>query len=360
MPQNLFVVKVSQSEALSQEPCLKRPTKACGIVWYIIRLVVESREENLEMATRVNRQLELIDDGQPLEIKSSFSIENRATVYHGDCLDFLKTIPDSSIQLVVTSPPYNIGKEYEKRLDIEEYVSQQQQVIGECIRVLNGKGSICWEVGNYVDGGEIIPLDILLYTCFKENRLQLRNRIIWHFGHGLHCSKRFSGRYEVILWFTKTKDYVFNLDSIRIPQKYPGKKYFKGPNVGKYSCHPEGKNPSDVWDIPNVKSNHVEKTAHPCQFPIALAQRLVLALSNDNDIVFDPFLGVGSTAVAGITNNRKVAGSEIVKEYYDIAVERLSLAYKGRLRIRPDMPVYEPSGNLALTKTPLLFDKEEE
>jgi len=126
MPQNLFVVKVSQSEALPQEPCLKRLTKACGIVWDIIRLVVESREENLEMATRVNRQLELIDDGQPLEIKSSFSIENRATVYRGDCLDFLKTIPDSSIQLVVTSPPYNIGKEYEKSLDIEEYVSQQQ------------------------------------------------------------------------------------------------------------------------------------------------------------------------------------------------------------------------------------------
>jgi len=294
-----------------------------------------------------------------LEIKTSFSTENTATLYLGDCLDFLNQIPDKSIQLIITSPPYNLGKEYEKKLDINEYVSQQSHVIDECVRVLKDEGSVCWEVGNYVDEGEIIPLDILLYNCFKSNGLKLRNRIIWHFGHGLHCSRRFSGRYETILWFTKSDHYVFNLDCVRVPQKYPKKKYYKGPNVGEYSSNPIGKNPTDVWDIPNVKSNHVEKTTHPCQFPIALVQRLILALSNESDIVFDPFMGVGSTAVAGIINKRKVAGSEVVKRYYDIACGRVKLAYEGRLKIRPDMPVYEPLGNSSLSESSFISEKEE-
>jgi len=291
-----------------------------------------------------------------LKINRTFSKDNLITLYLGDCLDFLKQIPDSSIQLIITSPPYNIGKEYERKTDIKKYVSQQNRVINECVRVLKNEGSICWEIGNYVNNGEIIPLDILLYDCFKNNQLQLRNRIVWHFGHGLHCSKRFSGRYETILWFTKSDQYIFNLDNVRMPQKYPGKKHFKGPNVGKYSSNPKGKNPSDVWDIPNVKNNHIEKTCHPCQFPISLVQRLILSLSNEHDIVFDPFLGVGSTVVAGIINRRKVAGAEILKKYYDIACERVVLACNNKLKIRPDKPVYQPGGNLSILKNP--FNKE--
>jgi len=310
------------------------------------------------MSIKYNPNKSLFAPQEELEIKTTFSKENNATLYLGDCIDFLRQIPDESIQLIVTSPPYNIGKEYETKLDIQEYVSQQSQVIDECVRVLKNEGSICWEIGNYVNNGEIIPLDILLYDCFKSNGLKLRNRIIWQFGHGLHCSKRFSGRYETILWFTKTENYTFNLDDVRVPQKYPGKKHFKGPNIGKYSGNPKGKNPSDVWDIPNVKSNHVEKTCHPCQFPIVLVQRLVLALSNEQDIVFDPFLGVGSTAVAGIINKRKVAGSEIIRKYYDIACERVNIAYDGRLKIRPDKPVYEPPDTLSLARNPFTAENE--
>jgi adenine-specific DNA-methyltransferase len=291
-----------------------------------------------------------------LKIDRTFSKENLITLYLGDCLDILKQIPDSSIQLIITSPPYNIGKEYERKTDIKKYVLQQNRVINECVRVLKNEGSICWEIGNYVNNGEIIPLDILLYDCFKNNQLQLRNRIVWHFGHGLHCSKRFSGRYETILWFTKSDQYIFNLDSVRVPQKYPGKKYFKGPNAGKYSGNPKGKNPTDIWDIPNVKNNHIEKTCHPCQFPISLVQRLILSLSNEKDIVFDPFLGVGSTAVAGIINKRRVAGAEILKKYYDIACERVMLACNNKLKIRADKPVYQPGGNLSILKNP--FKKE--
>jgi adenine-specific DNA-methyltransferase len=285
-------------------------------------------------------------------IPSTFAPENEVTLYHGDCLEFLQTLPDGSVQLVVTSPPYNIGKEYENVLDIEVYKAQQRQVIEQCIRVLKPEGSICWQVGNYVVNGEIIPLDILLYDCFKENGLKLRNRIVWHFGHGLHCRNRFSGRYETINWFTKSDDYVFNLDPVRVSQKYPGKKHFKGPNKGKYSGNPKGKNPSDVWDMPNVKANHVEKTDHPCQFPVALVQRLVLSMTDEGDLVFDPFIGVGTTAVAAVINGRRAAGAEIVKHYYDLAVDRVKKAFVGELRIRPDKPVYKPPANSTLATNP--------
>jgi len=177
-------------------------------------------------------------------IVDRFNQRERIVVFPGDCLDLLRTCPDEAFQLVVTSPPYNIGKEYEKRLKIEAYLDQQAEVIRECVRCLSPCGSICWQVGNYVDDGAIIPLDTVLYPIFTALGLRMRNRIIWHFEHGLHCSNRFSGRYETIIWFTKTDDYVFNLDPIRVPQKYPGKKYFKGPNAGKYSCNPLGKNPA--------------------------------------------------------------------------------------------------------------------
>lgn len=285
-------------------------------------------------------------------IPTEFSPENEVTLYHGDCMEFLRTVPDASIQLIITSPPYNIGKEYETVLDIETYKAQQCQVIEECIRVLKSSGSICWEVGNYVNNGEIIPLDVLLYDYFKGNGLKLRNRIVWHFEHGLHCKNRFSGRYETINWFTKSDDYVFNLDAVRVPQKYPGKKHFKGPNRGEYSGNPKGKNPSDVWDIPNVKANHVEKTEHPCQFPVALVQRLVLSLTHEDDIVFDPFMGVGTTAVAALLNGRRTAGTEILEDYYEIALERVRKALAGELRVRPDKPVYSPPENSALTANP--------
>src|SRR5438046_442581 len=200
-----------------------------------------------------------------VKVASHFNSKERAVVFQGDCMDLLRQIPDESIQLVVTSPPYNIGKEYENRRHLNQYLEQQRMVIRECVRTLRKSGSICWQVGNYVEDSSIIPLDAVLYPAFSELKLRMRNRIIWHFEHGLHCTNRFSGRYETIIWFTKTDDYYFNLDPVRVPQKYPGKKHFKGPKSGQYSCNPRGKSPGDVWTIPNVKSNHVEKTQHPCQ-----------------------------------------------------------------------------------------------
>jgi len=276
--------------------------------------------------------------------KSTIFDPNSDIIYFcGDVKNLLGDIPDEFVQLIVTSPPYNIGKEYEKKLEIDEYLKEQEKIISECVRVLKDEGSICWQVGNYVDNGEIIPLDILLFPIFSKFNLHLRNRIIWHFGHGLHATNRFSGRYEVVLWFTKSNNYVFNLDAVRIPQKYPTKKYYKGPKKGKLSGNPLGKNPSDIWNIPNVKSNHVEKTEHPCQFPVELIERLVLSLTNEKDWVFDPFMGVASTAIASLLHNRKAIGAEIIEGYVNIGWKRIDQAEKGELRIRPmNRPVYDP------------------
>jgi len=264
-----------------------------------------------------------------------------------ECADnsaFLAALADESIQLVVTSPPYNIGKEYERRTELDQYIAAQRAVISECVRVLRPGGSICWQVGNHVDAGEIFPLDSLLYPVFKEGGLKLRNRIVWHFGHGLHCSRRFSGRYEVILWFTKGDEYTFNLDSVRVPSKYPEKKHFKGPNAGKLSGNPLGKNPSDVWEIPNVKSNHVEKTIHPCQFPVELVERLVLALTRPNDIVLDPYMGVASSIIAALKHERIGYGCDIDQSYVDVAWQRIRDFTAGQLRLREmGKPVYDPS-----------------
>lgn len=247
------------------------------------------------------------------------------------------------MQLIVTSPPYNIGKEYEKKLDLGNYLKQQKQIIEQCVRVLSPRGSICWQVGNYVDSGEIIPLDTILYPIFSGLGMKMRNRVIWHFEHGLHCSRRFSGRYETIIWFTKTDQYLFNLDAVRVPQKYPGKKYFKGPKAGQYSCNPLGKNPGDLWSIPNVKSNHVEKTDHPCQYPVELIERLVLALSNGGDWVLDPFLGTGTTIIAAIRHGRRGVGAEVVEKYIHLSKNRIIEEIRGSLRTRPmDRPIYDP------------------
>ena len=302
-----------------------------------------------------------------IRIDDKFSDESRIVLFNGDVKNCLQNIPKDKINLIFTSPPYNLGKEYETKIGLTNYLESQKGIIQNLIEILSIRGSLCWQVGNYVDNGEVFPLDIYYYQIFKDLGLKLRNRIIWHFGHGLHASKRFSGRYETILWFTKSDEYIFNLDEVRIASKYPGKKYFKGPNKGLLSGNPKGKNPSDFWDdlidqewdegiidIPNVKSNHPEKTIHPCQFPIELVERFILALTNENDWVFDPYAGVGSTMIAAIKNDRKAIGSEKEKTYTEISKNRIKQYFEGKLPYRPlGKPIYQPSGKDKISQIPM-------
>lgn len=268
-----------------------------------------------------------------------------------DALEFCQSLPSHSVRLIITSPPYNIGKEYEIKRSIDDYIANLTPMLKEFARVLADDGSLCWQTGNFVENGEIYPLDIYFYPYFKSLGLHLRNRVIWHFGHGLHCSKRFSGRYETILWFTKSDDYIFNLDSVRVPSKYPGKRYFKGEKKGQISGNPKGKNPEDVWEltverlvddwdaliweIPNVKNNHPEKVEHPCQFPVELAERCILAMTNVGDIVYDPFAGVGSSLIAALKNGRRAYGSDSEQSYVDIGLNRVQKLADGTLTTRP-------------------------
>lgn len=300
-----------------------------------------------------------------MKIEEQYHADAQIVLYHGDVLRFLGTIPDETVKLIITSPPYNIGKAYETRVGIEEYLDQQKDVITELHRILHPEGSICWQVGNYVEKGEIFPLDMFYYPMFKSLGMKLRNRIVWHFGHGLHARKRFSGRYETLLWFSKGDQYTFNLDDVRVPSKYPGKRHYKGNKRGQLSGNPKGKNPSDIWllmkaewetglwDIPNVKSNHPEKTIHPAQFPIELAERCVLAMSNTGDWVFDPYSGVGSTLVAAAKHQRKAMGSEKEEEYVGLAKQRLQSYFRGNLKMRPlGKPVHQPTGKEKITQFP--------
>jgi adenine-specific DNA-methyltransferase len=290
----------------------------------------------------------------PAAFSKCLASERDVYLHHGDRLDLLRKLPSGGARLIITSPPYNIGKQYEKRIDLDHYLGQQEATISECCRVLAEDGSLCWQVGNHiVADGEILPLDICIYQICKRLGLRLRNRIVWCFEHGLHCRRRFSGRYETIVWFTKSDDYVFNLDPVRIPQKYPGKKYFKGPKAGQYSCNPLGKNPGDVWVIPNVKHNHVEKTAHPCQFPVELVERLVLALTNKGDLVVDPYIGVGSAACAAVLHGRRAAGADLSGEYLAIARQRIELALSNALPRRLlGKEIYVPGPNDKIARRP--------
>lgn len=298
-------------------------------------------------------------------IAEQFNPEADLVLYQGDAEAFLKTVPNNSVALIVTSPPYNIGKDYEQKIALEQYLETQEQIISELYGVLREDGSICWQVGNFIQKGEVYPLDIFYYEIFKKFQMFLRNRIVWHYGHGLHAKKRFSGRYETILWFSKSENYVFNLDSVRVPSKYPGKRHYKGAKKGQISGNQKGKNPSDVWeilvkdwedgiwDIPNVKSNHPEKTNHPCQYPVELVERCVLALTNENDWVLDPYAGAGTSLIAAIKNKRRAMGSEKEGDYIEIAKQRLNSYYDGSLRTRPlGKPVYVPTGKEKVSQIP--------
>ena len=289
----------------------------------------------------------------------------------GDAFTLIRDIPDDSVQLTVTSPPYNIGKSYEHRVDLDRYLEAYGPFATDLFAKTAPGGSVCWQVGNYVENGEVFPLDIFFYRILKSAGFSLRNRVIWQFDHGLHASRRLSGRYETLLWFTKSDDYLFALDPIRVPSKYPGKRHFKGIHRGEPSGNPLGKNPSDywtvveqdweslVWHVPNVKANHPEKTSHPCQFPVEIVQRCVLALSMPDDLVLDPFMGVGTTAIGALMHERRFAGFEMMPDYINETEARIAALRAGTLRVRPlGRPVYVPSGREQVSQRPQEWDEE--
>jgi adenine-specific DNA-methyltransferase len=242
----------------------------------------------------------------------------------GSCQELLGSLPDQSVDLVVSSPPYNLGKEYEAKRALQIYLDEQALVLKECTRVLKPTGSIFWQVGSFANAGRLIPLDIRFFPILEDLGMIPRNRIAWIRQHGLHGQKKLSCRYETILWFTKSDDYTFSLDEIRVPQKWQNKKHFKGERAGELSCNPAGKNPGDIWLFSNVKHNHQEQTIHPCQFPEDLISRIVLATTSVGDVVLDPYMGAGTVAVVARDLERHYLGAELEEKYHQVALRRLS------------------------------------
>lgn len=310
----------------------------------------------------------------PFAPHSSEPSEPQAAAFElllGDALEQMNRLRPQRYNLVVSSPPYNIGKPYERgdHRSLEEYVAWQDAVIGRACDLLADDGSICWQVGNFVKGGALVPLDIALYQCFAKRGMNLRNRIVWRFNFGRNSDRRFSGRYETILWFTKGDRYKFNLDPVRVPQLYPGKRHSstKAGKAGLPSGNPKGKNPSDywefsaendfrsnpVWDLPNVKAGHPEKTPHPCQFPIELAERCVLAFTDEGDWVLDPFVGTGSALIAALKHARNGSGIDRDEKYLGLARTRLEALERGELPMRPSgKPVRRPVSTEKVARRP--------
>lgn len=287
-------------------------------------------------------------------IQDTFTNDVRGVLFHGDCEKLLHRLPERSIDLVISSPPYCMGKDYEDTNDVDVFVESHRRILPLLVNALKEGGSLCWQIGFHAKAGIVTPLDYLVYDCLRAHpEMKLRNRIVWTFGSGLHCTTRFSGRHETVLWFTKGDTYDFDLDAVRVEQKYPGKRHASGPKKGQLSGNPLGKNPGDVWDIPNVKAKHVEKTVHPCQFPVGLAHRLVRALTKPGDLVFDPFSGVASSGVAALSANRRFLGAELVDAYVAIGLKRLSAAARGEAAFRPaEKEVLIPDPNSSVARKP--------
>lgn len=245
-------------------------------------------------------------------------------------MSVMRGMPDSCVDLIVTSPPYNIGKEYEHRRSLEDYLGWCSEWLHELHRIAKPRASFWLNLGycEVETRGRAVPL---AYLMWNRSPFYLHQEIVWQYGAGVSARRAFSPRNEKFLWFVKDPEtFTFNLDAVRDPNvKYPTQK-----KNGKLKCNPLGKNPGDVWYFAKVTSGanraSPERTAHPAQFPLAVIDRIVKACSNPGELVFDPFLGSGTTAEAALLNGRRAAGSEIRPDYVKIASARLERAMRRR------------------------------
>jgi len=244
-------------------------------------------------------------------------------IYRADCLEWMPKLSNEIFDLTITSPPYNIGKEYEAALPLADYIDWCAKWIAEIHRLTKPDGAFWLNLGYISIPGQAkaIPIPYLLWDRIPFFLIQ---EIIWNYGAGVAGRKFFSPRNEKFLWYVKNEmDYTFNLDDVRDPDvKYPNQK-----KNGKIKVNPNGKNPSDVWQFKKVTSGKnrasKERTPHPAQFPEDVIERIIKASSNPGDLIFDPFLGSGTTALTALRLGRSVIGVEIQADYCDIAASRI-------------------------------------
>lgn len=255
----------------------------------------------------------------------AYCMDDNFLLYNCDCMEAMSKLPPETFNLVVTSPPYNIGKEYEERMSKQEYLDWTRDWVSLVKKLLRPDGTFWFNIGFYKasKGKQYIPWEYHIYPLIQEiSDLQLVQQIIWHYGAGVNCKLRFSPRKETWLFLVRDLDnYTFNLDDIRVPHKYPNQK-----KNGKIKVNPNGKNPGDVWKIKKVTSGKnrasPERTDHPAQFPREVIDRIIQVSSNKGDLVLDPFIGSGTVAVSALKFGRLSVGFEVEQDYCDIAVKR--------------------------------------
>ena len=293
------------------------------------------------------------------EISETFSEHERIVVQTGDALEVLSALPPDLVTLIVTSPPYNLGKSYETRVDLAAYLRAQEPIIEQLVRVMHPQGHLCWQVGNYIEDGEVVPLDCLYHPLFSRHGLKLRRRCLWHYAHGLHEKRRFSGRYETLSLYTKAEFLPARLPALGDPLPESPSQLSAASSAAERIAFAQREWAREVWDIPNVNSSHSEKTEHPCQFPIELVERCVLVLSDEDDWILDPFCGVGAALVAGLKYRRRVIGCDKEARYTTLTKERIVAFLQGKLPMRAmGTPIYVPSKREKITQSPSEWRKE--
>lgn len=264
--------------------------------------------------------------------QQAFLAEVLEASHKADVLDFLDGMPDDSVQLHLTSIPYNVGKSYGDSDTIDRrrhhiYLGFILQTLSEMTRTLAPGGVLFLQVGSTrMDDGGLMPLDCVLLEHLRAMGPTYQNRVVWTIPHGLTPRARLAGRHEVALVLSKGEPAHLNANAARIPQKQPGKRAFKGANKGKLSGNPLGAHPTDVWaDIGNVGHNHPDRRAgggHPCQFPEALARRAIRLYSQPGELVCDVFDGSGTTTAVAKAENRSFVGCDLF--YEDVRAMRLA------------------------------------
>ena len=256
------------------------------------------------------------------KISPYYSNDNVA-LYNIDCVEFMNKLDLCIVDLTITSPPYNIGKEYEKIQKQKDYLQWCEKWMNQIFDITEQNGAFWLNLGYFEvsNVGKAVPIPYLLWN---KTNFYFMQEIVWYYKAGISAKKYFSPRNEKYLWYVKNpSDYAFNLDSVRDTNvKYPNQK-----KNGKLKCNTKGKNPTNVWDIPKVTSgknrSSKERINHPAQFPLSVLDRIVRSCSNPNNLIFDPFIGSGSVAIAGLMNNRQVVGCDVNTDYLNIAIDRI-------------------------------------
>jgi len=287
-----------------------------------------------ELEQKIEIQHDNIEKILVKAIGKPFYSEKGFIIYRGDTIELLEKLSKYELQidLFLTSPPYNIGKEYEKPISVDDYIKWCNKWMSYIYKLTHDNGAFWLNVGYFEvpEKGLCVPIPYLLWD---KSEFFLLQEIIWKYGAGVSTKLRLSPRNEKWLFYVKNqKKYTFNLDEIRDPNvKYPNQK-----KNGKFRCNPLGKNPSDVWEFPKVttgsKRSSKERTGHPAQFPLGVVERIVKASSNHAEIVFDPFAGSASAGIAAYGLGRLFIGFEIREDYCQMAVDRFE-AFKKERRI---------------------------